>query len=160
MQQLLDRFVFRIGPTTVAFVKSTGDNCLWCAHTMQQSSFRRLCVQQTTKIAWCVPGLRGFLGLVNYYHRFLPNLSSVMHPLNQLLEKDHTWEWSHGCEDAVKESNRLVTSEHVLAHYDPDLPVRVACDASPLWSGGGTKSCDVRWFRETCRVCITHSEQS
>ena len=56
MQQLLDRFVFRIGPTTVAFVKSTGDNCLWCAHTMQQSSFRRLCVQQTTKIAWCVPG--------------------------------------------------------------------------------------------------------
>ena len=45
-----------IGPTTVAFVKSTGDNCLWCAHTMQQSSFRRLCVQQTTKIAWCVPG--------------------------------------------------------------------------------------------------------
>ena len=58
MQQLLDRFVFRIGPTTVAFVKSTGDNCLWCAHTMQQSSFRRLCVQQTTKIAWCVPGFR------------------------------------------------------------------------------------------------------
>ena len=57
MQQLLDRFVFRIGPTTVAFVKSTDDDRLWCAHTMRQSSFRRLCVQQKTKIAWCVPGL-------------------------------------------------------------------------------------------------------
>ena len=57
MQQLLDRFVFRIGPTTVAFVKSTDDDRLWCAHTMRQSSFRRLCVQQKTKTAWCVPGL-------------------------------------------------------------------------------------------------------
>ena len=62
MQQLLDRFVFRIGPTTVAFVKSTDDDRLWCAHTMRQSSFRRLCVQQKTKIAWCVPGLRVRLG--------------------------------------------------------------------------------------------------
>ena len=60
MQQLLDRFVFRIGPTTVAFVKSTDDDRLWCAHTMRQSSFRRLCVQQKTKIAWCVPGFRGW----------------------------------------------------------------------------------------------------
>ena len=58
MQQLLDRFVFRIGPTTVAFVKSTDDDRLWCAHTMRQSSFRRLCVQQKTKIAWCVPGFK------------------------------------------------------------------------------------------------------
>ena len=82
-----------------------------------------------------VSSVRGFLGMVNYYHRFLPNLSSVLHPLNQLLEKDHTWEWSHECEDAFKEAKRLVTSEQVLAHYDPDLPVRVACDASPYGLG-------------------------
>ena len=82
-----------------------------------------------------VSSVREFLGLVNYYHRFLPNLSSVLHPLNQLLEKDHTWEWSRECEDAFKEAKRLVTSEQVLAHYDPDLPVRVACDASPYGLG-------------------------
>ena len=58
MRQLLDRFDFRIGPTTVAFVKSTNDNRLWCAHTMRFSSFRRLCVQQKTKVAWCVPGFK------------------------------------------------------------------------------------------------------
>ena len=82
-----------------------------------------------------VSSVRGFIGLINYYHRFLPNLSSVLHPLNQLLEKDHTWEWSRECEDAFKEAKRLVTSEQVLAHYDPDLPVRVACDASPYGLG-------------------------
>ena len=31
-----------------------------------------------------VAELRSFLGLVNYYNRFLPNLSTVVHPLNQL----------------------------------------------------------------------------
>ena len=58
MRQLLDRFDFRIGPTTVVFVKSTNDDRLWCAHTMRFSSFHRLCVQQKTKIAWRVPGLK------------------------------------------------------------------------------------------------------
>ena len=82
-----------------------------------------------------VSSVRGVLGLVNYYHRFLPNLSSVLHPLNKLLEKDNKWEWSRECEDAFKEAKRLVTSEQVLAHYDPDLPVRVACDASPYGLG-------------------------
>ncbi len=43
---------------SVAFVKSTNDDRLLCAHTMRFSSFSRLCVQQKTKIAWCEPGLR------------------------------------------------------------------------------------------------------
>ena len=33
--------------------------------------------------------VRSFLRLVNYYNRFLPNLSTVVHPLNQLLENNH-----------------------------------------------------------------------
>ena len=31
-----------------------------------------------------VAEVRSFLGLINYYHRFLPNLSTAVHPLNQL----------------------------------------------------------------------------
>ena len=77
-----------------------------------------------------VSSLRGFLGLVNYYHRFLPNFASVLHPLNQLLEKDQKWMWSKECEQAFDEAKSLITSEQVLVHYDLDLPIRVACDAS------------------------------
>ena len=63
-------YASRIGPTTVAFVKSTDDDRLWCAHTMRRSSFRRLCVQQKTKIAWCVPaGLK--TTLINFNHTSL-----------------------------------------------------------------------------------------
>ena len=34
-----------------------------------------------------VTEVRAFLGLVNYYYKFLPNISTVVHPLHKLLEK-------------------------------------------------------------------------
>ena len=45
-----------------------------------------------------VAEVRSFLGLVNYYNRFFPNLSTVVHPLNQLLESNHQWKWTEQCE--------------------------------------------------------------
>ena len=79
--------------------------------------------------------LRSFLGLVNYYNRFLPNASTVLHPLHQLLEQNSEWQWTEQCEQAFTEAKRMITSEQVLTHYDPALPVRLACDASPTGIG-------------------------
>ena len=82
-----------------------------------------------------VSQLRSFLGLVNYYNRFMPNASTVLHPLHQLLEQNSEWQWTEQCEQAFTEAKRLITSEQVLTHYDPALPVRLACDASPTGIG-------------------------
>ena len=41
MRRQLDRFNFRIGPTTVALVKSAKDVRLWCTHTTRFSSSLR-----------------------------------------------------------------------------------------------------------------------
>ena len=41
-----------------------------------------------------VPQLRSFLGLLNYYSKFVPNLATVLHPLNQLLKHDVKWRWT------------------------------------------------------------------
>ena len=79
--------------------------------------------------------VRSFLGLINYYHRFLPNLSTVIHPLTQLLEKNHQWKWTEQCEIAFHKVKEMITSEQVLTHYDPSLPLRLACDASPVGIG-------------------------
>jgi hypothetical protein len=35
--------------------------------------------------------LRSFLGLLNYYGKFVPNLSTLLHPLNQLLQHETEW---------------------------------------------------------------------
>lgn len=82
-----------------------------------------------------VPQLRSFLGLVNYYHKFLPNLATVLHPLNTLLQTKVTWKWTNSCDMAFKSAKELITSERVLTHYNPDLPLRLACDASPYGIG-------------------------
>ena len=82
-----------------------------------------------------VSKLRSFLGLVNYYCRFLPNASTVLHLLHQLLEQNSVWRWTEQCEQAFTEAKRMITSEQVLTHYDPVLPVRLACDASPTVIG-------------------------
>ena len=82
-----------------------------------------------------VSQFRSFLGLVNYYNRFLRNASTVLHPLHQLLEQNSEWQWTEQCEQAFTEAKRLITSEQVLTHYDPALPVRLACDASPTGIG-------------------------
>ena len=34
-----------------------------------------------------------FLGIANYYSRFLPNLADILAPLYQFLQKDSKWVW-------------------------------------------------------------------
>ncbi|CAI5640403.1 unnamed protein product [Oreochromis niloticus] len=49
-----------------------------------------------------VAELRSFLGLVNYYGKFLPDLSSMLAPLYGLLDKDSQWRWSQAQEKAFR----------------------------------------------------------
>ncbi|XP_060085398.1 uncharacterized protein K02A2.6-like [Ylistrum balloti] len=83
-----------------------------------------------------VSQVRSFLGLVNYYHRFIPNLATIIAPLNNLLGNDADgWKWSEQCEEAFTKVKELIVLDEVLCHYDPDLPVRLASDASPYGLG-------------------------
>lgn len=70
-----------------------------------------------------VAKVRSFLGLINDYHRFLPNLSMAVHPLHQLLKKIHKWKWTKQCHEAFHKVKEVITSEKVLTHYDPSLPL-------------------------------------
>uniref|UniRef100_A0A3B1IIS6 ribonuclease H n=1 Tax=Astyanax mexicanus TaxID=7994 RepID=A0A3B1IIS6_ASTMX len=40
-----------------------------------------------------VSELKAYLGLLNYYHRFLPKLSTLLAPLHTLLKKEEKWSW-------------------------------------------------------------------
>ena len=82
-----------------------------------------------------VTELKSFLGLINYYHKFLPNLSSVLHPLHVLLKKETPWGWSKECQSSFEKVKLLLASKNLLVHYDPKLPVRLATDASAYGVG-------------------------
>ena len=72
--------------------------------------------------------LRSFLGLLHYYGKFIPNLATLIHPLNSLLKTSTPWNWTEQCEQAFKEAKDKLTSAAVLAHYDPQLPLHLAGD--------------------------------
>ncbi|MCG8113098.1 MAG: RNase H-like domain-containing protein [Candidatus Thiodiazotropha taylori] len=82
-----------------------------------------------------VTQLRAFLGLVNYYSRFLPNIASVLHPLYKLLKKDVKYTWTAAAQKSFETVKDMITSDTVLTHYNPNLPVRLACDASAYGLG-------------------------
>ena len=79
--------------------------------------------------------LRAFLGLVNYYGKFLPSLSTTTHPLNQLLRHNVKWVWSKSCESSFQKLKSQLSAKPVLVHYDSTLPLKLACDASPYGVG-------------------------
>ncbi len=81
-----------------------------------------------------VQQLRSFLGLLNY-GKFISNLATIIHPLNQLLRHDARWKWDATCTQAFAKAKQALTSSKVLVHYDPSLPITLAGDASAYGIG-------------------------
>ena len=79
--------------------------------------------------------LRSFLGLINYYGKFIPNAATILNPLNNLLHKDTKWKWSKECQSSFNLAKEKLTSSKVLTHYTPSLPIRMAGDASAYGIG-------------------------
>lgn len=77
-----------------------------------------------------VSELRAFLGMVNYYSKFIENFANKMVPLYHLLQKNVKYEWSTNCQDAYEEIKRDITSDKVLVHFNPKLPIVLTTDAS------------------------------
>ena len=58
-----------------------------------------------------VSELRSFLGMVQYYHSFLPGLDTILAPLHQLLQKNIRWEWTDDCQKAFEACKEGLTSD-------------------------------------------------
>ncbi|GBG66832.1 hypothetical protein CBR_g70710 [Chara braunii] len=73
--------------------------------------------------------LRSFLGLANYYRKFVRNFSTIAAPLRRLLKKEAIWEWDRDCTSALKKLKRALIEYPVLKVADPSLPFVVTTDA-------------------------------
>ena len=77
-----------------------------------------------------VKELQSFIGLVTYYHKFLPNIASQLQPLYDLTKQDVKFEWGKKQQAAFERAKAEIASEQVLTHYDPAVPLVIQCDAS------------------------------
>lgn len=79
--------------------------------------------------------LQAYLGLLNFYGCFMPNLSPVIVDLYNLLRKNTKFEWTSQCQLAFENSKQLLLDNQVLEFFDPDKDIILASDASPYGLG-------------------------
>ena len=78
---------------------------------------------------------KSFLGLLNYYQKFLPDLSTSLSLLNQLLWKAAKWIWSLTQNKAFQQAKCLLQFSSLLVHYDEKKLLILSCNASPYGLG-------------------------
>jgi len=84
----------------------------------------------------CVKDVQKFLGLANYYHRFIKGFASIARPLHDMVKKDKKWEWTEKQEKAFGELKKRFTEEPVLAAPNLDKKMRMEVDTSDYATRG------------------------
>jgi hypothetical protein len=82
-----------------------------------------------------VPRLRAFLGLANYYHRFVKNFSLIAKPLTILTSKDQPWTWGREQQQAFETLKQKLGSALVLRRLDVSKSFQLHTDWSSLGLG-------------------------
>jgi len=77
-----------------------------------------------------VKEVQSFLGLANFYRRFIKNFAKIAYPLNKLTRKNVPFVWSKDANDSFELLKRSFTSAPILIPADPNSQFFVETDAS------------------------------
>ena len=80
------------------------------------------------------PAVEGYLGLLNYYGRFLRNLSEELHPRTNYCKRVK-WIWGLEQQCCFEKTQKMILSAKALVHYDPNKPLILHTDASQYGLG-------------------------
>lgn len=76
--------------------------------------------------------VKAFLDLVNYYGKFVENMSTIAGPLYALLKNNTKFVWNLNRSKTFSKIKESILSNKVLMYYNPHLELIVASDASPF----------------------------
>lgn len=79
--------------------------------------------------------LRSLLGLINYYGRFIPNLSTILAPMTKRLHAEKKFKWTNCCKIAFQKVKEIISQDTTLIPFNPKLTIALATDASPVGVG-------------------------
>ena len=68
-----------------------------------------------------------FLGGVQYYCRYIPNLSSIVEPLNRLRSSSVKWTFGEAERIAFDKLKKELASERILSIHDPKKGIETRC---------------------------------
>ena len=132
----LNKFGLRLNSNKCIFESDSVD---FLGYTVSANGIKPTCKHLDAIIKAPIPrdksALQSFLGLVNFYHSFVPMKSDVLEPLNSLLRKNLLWVWSNKQQQAFDSIKKLLTSTSLLTHFDTSKPIVLTVDASPFGVG-------------------------
>lgn len=79
-----------------------------------------------------VSEIRSFLGMTQYFSRFIPRYATLTEPLRRLTHQEVPWCWSDKEEDTFNKLKSCLSSTEVMVYFDPHKPSEVLVDASPV----------------------------
>ena len=100
---------------------------------------------------WPIPktvrDVRKFLGLANYYRRFVKDFAKLAQPLNNLTRKKEKWRWGDEQQKAFEQLKMVFTSRPLLVVPDLDKEFRMEANTSNFATGGvlSIKCKDDKW---------------
>ena len=74
--------------------------------------------------------VKQFLGLIGYYCKFVPRFWDLAQPLNALMRKGVTFEWTSICHESFEMLKTSLMTEPILTYLDSSLPYVLFIDAS------------------------------
>ena len=80
-------------------------------------------------------GIQRLLGSLNFFARYIPNMSTITHPLRELLGKNTPFHWTQTHDHALNQIKKILASAPVLEYYDVNKPVILEADASSVGLG-------------------------
>ena len=79
-----------------------------------------------------VSDVRSLLGMTNYVSRFIRDYTDIVAPLRDLTHKGVEFKWEDVHQAALDRLKRSLTSDEVMAYFDPSKKSILLVDASPV----------------------------
>ncbi|GBM17592.1 Transposon Tf2-9 polyprotein [Araneus ventricosus] len=79
--------------------------------------------------------LHRYLRMINYLSKFLPNLSTLIAPLRDLIKNNTVWLWDPSYDKIFDRVKEQIAKSRVLAFFDPRVESEIVVDAFPFGLG-------------------------
>lgn len=76
--------------------------------------------------------LQEFNGMINYYHRFIPQASQIMQPLYQAIKNTKNIEWTKEMTSSFEKTKEALAHATMLTYPKMNTPIALTCDASGI----------------------------
>ena len=132
----LDEAGLTVNGSKCAFLQ---DEVIYCGYRISKEGVRPMMSNVQAVLEAPQPKnvseLRSYLGMLNYYQNYLPDLATKTESLHQLLRKGSVWVWGKEQLISFNETKKMLCSAPILVHFNPQLAIVVHADASPYGVG-------------------------